>query len=576
MKRTICSPILIKPSLPAWRSKFIVIGLFIAFLSLIIRAFWIQIKNHNFYIIEGQKRYQNTAKIEEKRESIFDRNGALLAVSLSTHEILANPKLLSKEDYPSLARLLKMSIEELKRRLNKKRTFVILKRYVDKDIADRIEQCKFKGITQINNIKRAYPEGESIAQVIGFTNMENRGQEGVELIADRILSGKPKQQYQVIHDRFGRIVSYSSPDISEISEQSGQSIKLTIDNRLQQVAYSQLKCAVIKNRAQSGSVVVLDAQNGEILALTNYPSFDPKDRTQLTGQHVRNRAVIDTFEPGSTIKPLIIALSIDAGKVRPETVIDTEFGTYKIGNSVIHDTSNYGKLTVSQALQKSSNIALAKLALNLPPKMIWNKYREYKIGCKPKIMFPGVASGRIRHYKNWRPIEQATMAYGYGLSISLLQVAQMYTAYASDGILHLASLLKKDDNIEDRSITSQSEYRVTTPETAAIIRSMLELTVSEGGTGKAARVENYRVGGKTGTTLKQEKGSYVKGKYLSTFIGIAPISNPRLIVAVMINEPSGNSYYGGAVAGPIFSSITSRGLQLLSVLPDAIDLNIHK
>ncbi|MDU0810945.1 MAG: penicillin-binding protein 2 [Burkholderia sp.] len=560
-KKNLYSQTFIKPYLPLWRSKLVVVSLLTAFLILIVRAFWIQIVNQNFYIIQGQKRYQNTINFNIKRERIVDRNGALLAVSLSTYEIWANPKLLSKEDYPLLARLLKMPINELKRHLKKKQNFVILKRQIDKDTVSRIEQCRFKGIAKINNLKRAYPEGESMAHVIGFTNMENNGQEGIELIANTILSGKPKQQYKVIHDQLGRIVSYVCP---ESSEQSGQLIKLTIDNRLQQVAYNQIKTAVLANQAKSGSVVILDARNGEILALANYPSFDPKDRSKLMGQHLRNHAVIDVFEPGSTIKPLIIALSIDSGKVHPKTIIDTgRLGTYKVGGSVIHDTSNYGKLTVSQALQKSSNIALAKLALDLPPQMIWNKYREYGIGCRPKIMFPGVASGKLRSYKKWRPIEQATMSYGYGLSMSLLQIAQMYTAYSSDGMLHSASLLK-EDHLSTEKISS---HRVTTPDTAAAIRSMLELAVSEGGTGKAARVDNYRVGGKTGTAWKQEGTSYAKGKYRSMFVGIAPISNPHLIVAVMINEPRGH-YYGGIVAGPVFSSIMSKGLQLLSIPPD--------
>ena len=324
---------------------------------------------------------------------------------------------------------------------------------------------------------------------------------------------------------------------------------------------------MIENNAIAGSVVVLDAQNGEILALANYPTFDPNDRARLTGQQLRNRAVIDTFEPGSTIKPLVVALSIDERKVTPNTIINTSPGTYKIGPAVIHDTSNHGSLTVSQALQKSSNVALAKLALNLPAETIWNKYQEYGIGRAPELTFPGVASGRLRGYKRWRPIEQATMAYGYGLSMSLLQIAQTYTAYAGDGTLHPVSLLK--NGTDQQTIDAHRGHRVTSPQTAASIRSMLEMAVGEGGTGRRARVDGYRIGGKTGTARKQVGATYAKGKYRALFAGMAPMSNPRLIVAVMIDEPRGKGYYGGTVAGPVFASVTSGSLQLLGVPPDA-------
>ncbi|KVN90599.1 peptidoglycan D,D-transpeptidase FtsI family protein [Burkholderia ubonensis] len=548
--------------LPMWRSKLVVIIVFLAFAALLARAFWVQIANQDFYVGQGQKRYQRTIELGAMRGRIVDRNGAMLAVSLSTYEIWANPKQVAETDYPQIAKLLDMPLAEVKRRLRNDRTFVLLKRQIDADTASRLDKLAIEGITQIADSKRYYPEGESAAHVVGFTNVEDQGQEGVELAANSPLSGTAGQR-EVIRDRLGRIVSDTRP---LVPAQHGATIELTIDRRIQQLAFSQLKAAVLENNAQAGSVVVLDAQNGEILALANYPTFDPNDRARLTGQQLRNRAVIDTFEPGSTIKPLVVALSIDEGKVRPNTILNTSPGTYKIGPAVIHDTSNHGSLTVAQALQKSSNVALAKLALNLPAETIWNKYQEYGIGRAPELTFPGVASGRLRQYKRWRPIEQATMAYGYGLSMSLLQIAQMYTAYAGDGTLHPVSLLK--NGTDRQTIDAHRGHRVTTPQTAAAIRSMLEMAVGEGGTGRRARVDGYRIGGKTGTARKQVGKAYAQGKYRALFAGMAPMSNPRLIVAVMIDEPRGKGYYGGTVAGPVFSSVTSGSLQLLGVPPD--------
>jgi cell division protein FtsI (penicillin-binding protein 3) len=377
-------------------------------------------------------------------------------------------------------------------------------------------------------------------------------------------------QREVIRDRLGRVVLDIGP---RVPAQNGDTIHLTIDRRIQQLAYAQLKDAVAKHHAEAGSVVVLDARNGEILALANYPSFDPNNRARLTGRQLRNRAVVDTFEPGSTIKPVVVALSIDEGKVRPQSIIDTAPGWYKIGPAVIHDTSNHGAMTVAEAVQKSSNIALAKLALNLPAETIWTKYQQYGLGMRPELTFPGVASGKVRPYKRWRPIEQATMAYGYGLSTSLLQIAQVYTAYAGDGTMHRVSLLRHgtdgDQGGAATTLPENRHQRVTQPATARSIRSMLEMATVVGGTGRAAAVEGYRVGGKTGTARKQVGATYAKNRYRALFVGMAPMSDPRLIVAVMIDDPAGKAYYGGTVAGPVFSGVTGGALQLLGVPPDA-------
>ncbi|RAS23799.1 peptidoglycan D,D-transpeptidase FtsI family protein [Paraburkholderia bryophila] len=554
---------LLAARLPMWRSKLVVVLMFAAFASLAGRAFWIQVVNQDFYVDQGQKRYQRTLELDATRGRIVDRNGSMLAVSLATYEIWASPKLIDEAAFAPLSKLLDLPREELRRRLSGDKTFVLLKRQVDADTAAHLSRLGLAGITQIADSKRFYPEGESAAHVVGFTDIEDNGQEGVELAANEQLLGVPGQR-EVIRDRLGRVVSETRP---LVPAQNGDTIHLTIDRRIQQLAYAQLKEAIARHHAEAGSVVVLDARNGEILALANYPSFDPNDRARLTGRQLRNRAVVDTFEPGSTIKPVVVALSIDEGKVRPQSVIDTAPGWYKIGPAVIHDTSNHGAMTVAEAVQKSSNIALAKLALNLPAETIWNKYQEYGLGLRPALTFPGVASGKVRPYQRWRPIEQATMAYGYGLSTSLLQLAQVYTAYAGNGTMHRVSLVRGSADTTAQS--ADQGHAVTTPATARAIRSMLEMATGIGGTGRAATVAGYRIGGKTGTARKQIGATYAKNRYRALFVGMAPMSDPRLVVAVMIDDPAGKSFYGGTVAGPVFSGVTGGALQLLGVPPDA-------
>jgi cell division protein FtsI (penicillin-binding protein 3) len=583
--------------LPAWRSKLIVFIAFTAFASLIGRAWWVQVVNRDFYVEQGQKRYQRTIELDATRGRIVDRHGALLAVSLATYEIWASPKLIDIESLAPLAALLELPLAELRRRVSGDKSFVLLKRQVNADTAGKINRLGLAGITQIADTKRFYPEGESAAHVVGFTDIEDNGQEGIELAVNDALSGMPGRR-DVIRDRLGRVVYETRP---LQPARNGATVALTIDRRIQQLAYAQLKAAVAKHHAEAGSVVVLDARTGEILALANFPSFDPNDRARLTGRQLRNRAVVDTFEPGSTIKPVVVALSLDAGKVRPQTLIDTAPGSYRIGPNLIHDTSDHGRMTVAQALQKSSNIALAKLALNLPAEAIWTTYQQYGLGRAPQLTFPGVAAGKVRPYERWRPIEQATMAYGYGLSASLLQLAQVYTVYAGDGTLRPAHLLQEPaphaqpgpaatavniatgvkDTPPHRPASHSTNHtaaadqplfhprRVTTPATAAAIRTMLEMATGPGGTGQAAAIEGYRVGGKTGTARKQIGATYAKNRYRSLFVGIAPMSDPRLIVAVMIDDPAGRAFYGGTVAGPVFSAVAGGALQLLGVPPDA-------
>jgi len=551
---------------PRWhvkRSAFLMAAISLAFAGLALRAGWVQIVDHEFYVAQGEKRHRHLLELEAKRGPIVDRHGALLAVSLTTYEIWAAPERLDSAAIAPLAQALALPQQHLRARLESGSANVLLKRHVDRQTASRIAGLRLPGVTQAASSKRFYPEGESAAHVVGLTDVDDIGQEGVELAADALLAGEPGAR-EVIRDRLGRVVSDLSP---RVPARQGQAVRLTIDRRIQQLAFAQLKEALERHRAQAGSVVVLDAGTGEILALANAPSFDPNARAALTAQTMRNRALVDTFEPGSTIKPLAIATALDAGRVRPDTLIDTERGRYRIGKHTIHDTSDHGTVSVAQALATSSNIALAKIALTLPPATLWTAYRQYGLGLAPPLPFPGVAAGKLRPWEKWRTVEHATMAYGYGLSTSLLQMAQAYTALAGDGTLRRATLIARDDRAQEDAAADVVGVRVVTAGTAATLRTMLEAATLSGGTGRKAGVEGHRVGGKTGTAWKHAGTGYARNKYRSLFVGMAPIDAPRLVVAVMIDEPSGSSYYGGAVAGPVFAAVTGGALQLLGVPP---------
>lgn len=560
--RSLGSDELIAPHGHPKRSACVMGLITLAFVGLVARAGWVQIVEHDFHVAQGEKRHRQMLALEAKRGAIVDRHGALLAVSLATYEIWAEPKRVESAAVEPLARELALSSEQLQARLAAGRTNVLLKRHVDAQAAGRIADLGLRGITQVTSSKRFYPEGESAAHVVGLTDIDDVGQEGVELAANAMLTGEPGER-DVIRDRLGRVVSDLRP---LVPAHHGQTVQLTIDRRIQQLAFAQLKAALERHQAQAGSVVVLDANTGEILALANAPSFDPNARAGLTPKTMRNRAAVDTFEPGSTIKPLAIATALDSGKLTPDTLIDTAPGWYRIGPNTIHDTSNHGTVSVAEALATSSNIALAKISLMLPAETLWTTYRQYGLGLAPPLPFPGVAAGKLRPWQRWRPVEQATMAYGYGLSTSLLQMAQAYTALAGDGTLRPVALIASDGN-NTSPFPSPPSIRVTTESSAATLRSMLEAATHTGGTGRAAHVEGYRVGGKTGTAWKHAGKGYAKNKYRSLFVGIAPIDAPRLVVAVMIDEPTKRSYYGGTVAGPVFSAVAGGALQLLGVPP---------
>jgi cell division protein FtsI (penicillin-binding protein 3) len=450
-----------------------------------------------------------------------------------------------------------MPVSELNKKIeDEDKNFVWLKRQVDEPVAQQIEALGIRGVYQRREYRRKYPEGEAASHVVGFTNVENLGQEGVELTFDKALAGRAGSR-RVIKDRLGRVVE----DVGEqVPPVDGRDLQLSIDSKVQFFAYQKLRDAVLENKAKAGSVVVLDSITGEVLALANYPSYLPEKRQNLTGEQLRNRALTDMFEPGSTMKPITVAMALEAGRITPQTVIETGPGRFNIGGFTISDTHNYGALTVEGVIQKSSNVGALKIAQKMSPHEMWDTYTALGYGQKPQLQFPGVVTGRLRPWKNWRPVEQATMAYGYGLSASLFQMAHSYTAFAHDGQIIPVTMLKSSEPAVG--------VKVFSAQNAAAVRKMLQMAAGPGGTGQKAQTVGYSVGGKSGTAHKQVGKGYASNKYRSWFTGMAPIDSPRIIVAVMIDEPSAGQYYGGAVAAPVFSQVVQQTLRMMAVQPD--------
>ena len=544
---------------PVWRSKFIVAAVALAFVGLASRAVYIQVIANDFYQRQGEVRFARTLPIPATRGRIIDRNGLILASSIPSPSIWAIPEDVPRDEATlrQLAKLLEMPLADLQRKLeDEDKTFVWLKRQVDEPVAKAIAELNLKGVYQRKEYKRQYPEGEAAAHVVGFTNVEDIGQEGVELTFEKELAGRAGSR-RVIKDRLGQGVESVGEQIPPVD---GRDLQLSLDSKVQFFAYQKLRDAVEKNRARAGSVVVLDAVTGEVLALANYPSYVPDKRRNLSGEQLRNRALTDTFEPGSTMKPITIAMALEAGRVTPSTVIDTAPGRYQLGGFTISDTHNYGALTVEGVIQKSSNVGALKIAQKMAPQEMWNTYTALGYGQKPQVQFPGAVPGRLRPWKTWRPVEQATMSYGYGLSASLFQMAHSYTAFAHDGEVVPVTMLKTD--------APAAGHRVFSPETAKAVRRMLQMAAAPGGTGPLAQTIGYSVGGKSGTAHKQVGKGYATNKYRSWFTGMAPIDKPRVIVAVMIAEPSNGQHFGGLVAAPVFSEVVQQSLRLMGVQPD--------
>lgn len=524
-----------------------------------------QILETDYLQHEGKKRYLRSLEIPVHRGEILDRHGEPLAQSTPVVTLWADPRRLAPNS-PALApigRALGLKPDALRRRLAQysNKGFVYLKRGVKPEVAQRVaellKQHKADGVGFEREYRRYYPSGEVAAHVVGLANIDDKGQEGLELAYDEWLTGTPGLR-RVIQDGRGRVVE----EVEGLrSPRPGKSVTLSIDRRLQFLAYRELKRAVETHRAKGAAAVVLDPHTGEILAMVSQPSYNPNDRKSIRSGRLRNRAATDVFEPGSTMKPLAVAAVLEAGKAGPGTPVDTTPGYWRVGRNLVKDHHNYGLLDVTSVLTKSSNVGVSKLALELEPEALWRSYQALGFGELSASQFPGEVAGQLPYFDGWSRFEQATHSFGYGLSVTTLQLAQAYGALAADGIRRPLSLLKLDEPAE--------QQRVMSPATARAVRRMMETVVSDLGTARRARVEGYRVAGKTGTVKKAEAGGYSKDKYQSVFVGLVPASKPRLVMAIMVDEPRGKDYYGGLVAAPVFSRVMTDAMRLLNVVPDA-------
>ncbi|MES2161983.1 MAG: penicillin-binding protein 2 [Pseudomonadota bacterium] len=546
--------------LPVWRSRVVLFVLFAAFAGLAARALWLQGLSTQFLQKQGEIRYARTLDLPATRGKITDRDGQVLASSVPVKAIWAIPD--DVQEAPpaklkELAKLLDMSNADLQKKLDSDRGFVYLKRQVEQDVADQITKLGIDGIQTRKEYKRFYPQGEVTTHVVGFTNVEDAGQESMELAQQKTLVGQPGSR-RVIKDRLGRIVE----DIESVREpHDGKDLTLSIDSKIQYIAFMQVKESVEKFHAKAGAAVVLDVHTGEVLALANWPTYNPNDRTKLTGEQLRNRVMTDTFEPGSSLKPFTVGLALDEKRITPHTMFDTGAGSMVIADHVIHDTHPHYLIDVQTIIQKSSNIGTSKIALGMPPQEMWEMFTKVGFGQQPKWGFPGAVAGRVRPYKSWRPIEQANMSFGQGISVSLIQLARAYMIYARDGDIIPLSFQKVTE--------APHGTQVVSAKTAAEMREMLEMVTQPGGSAVKAQVPGYRVGGKTGTAQKFMNGHYSQTKYIGNFVGMAPMSNPRFIIAVMIDEPGGPVHVGGDVAGPVFSALAANALRAKNITPDS-------
>ncbi len=558
------SPVLL-PKLASWRSRTVFILILFSLAALIGAAYNLQVLNNDFFLGQGESRYLREIELPASRGQIADRHGEVLAISTPMKSIWAIPteaNLLTPTEKEELASLVGLDKKELARKLNSEKSFVFLQRYLPPEQAAKIAKLNLRGIGQDGEYRRYYPSGEMTAHLVGFTGVNDKGQEGMELAFQKTLHGQAGGR-SVLKDRRGQIVEERQ---YIRAPQNGDDVHLSIDSKLQYLAYEQLKQSVKENKARAGGVIIADVKTGEILALANWPTFNPNNRERLTGEELRNRAVTDIFEPGSTLKPFTAALALDKGKIRPNTMINTGAGKLTIGSATISDSHPNGVISITQIIQKSSNIGMAKIAAQLSYHEMWTMFDQLGFGQTPKLGFPGEVAGKVRPWKSWQPIEQATMSYGHGISMSLVQLTRAYMALARDGDVIPLSLIKQE-NEQHQSV------QVFSKEAAKEMRAMLETVVLPGGTAVQAQVPGYRVAGKTGTAYKIEKGKYVK-KYVADFVGFAPASNPQLIVAVMLDEPTGGRHFGGDVAGPTFSNVMGGALRILGVAQDAPLVNL--
>lgn len=551
---------LLKLNLAPWRMA-TVGGLLLGGLVLVAgRAFYLQGLNTDYLQGKGDAVANRNLTLPAHRGQVSDRHGQLLAISTPVESLWARATelKLSAGQQAQLARVLGMPAQDLATKLARKtRGEFSVRRPVTPEQAVKIAAMGVPGLYLRREYRRYYPAGEVAAHVVGFTNVDDLGQEGVERAYQDWLAGREGER-QIMRDRRGNTIR----DLAPIkTAQMGGNLALALDLKIQYLAHRELAAAIAAHKAKGGSVVVLDAKTGEILALANLPNFNPNNRRNYQPGPMRNRAVIDTFEPGSTIKPFVAAAVLERGLFHPESVIDTP-QTWRVGNKLVRDEHPHPQMTVCEIIQKSSNVGAVKMAMTLTPQQFWDVLNRAGFGQMPGSGFPGETAGRLRDADTWRPVEQATMAYGYGLSVSLLQLTRAYMAFANDGEVMPLSFLRR----EPQEIMGE---RVFSPSVAREVRTMMEAVTQEGGTGTRTRVPGYRVAGKTGTAHKLVDGRYAPDRYLSSFVGMAPASNPRLIIGVVIDEPSDGVYYGGSVAGPVFAQVMAGSLRQLALPPDA-------
>lgn len=509
---------------------------------------------------EGDARSERVVPIATHRGMLLDRHGEPLAISTPVDSVWVQPQefIEAQAKWSKLAGLLGMPLKQIRHLVlsRQQREFVYLKRRINPELAQRVMALNLPGLALQREYRRYYPLGEVAAHVVGFTDVDDQGQEGLELAFNDWLQSHPGRK-RVMRDRLGHVIK----DVELIrAPQPGNDLNLSIDRRLQYLTYRELKRAVKTHRARSGSAVLLDARSGEVLAIVNQPAFNPNNRGQLKGARYRNRAVTDVFEPGSTIKPFTVAAAMEKRLFSVHTMLDTSPGLMRVGTNTIRDIRNYGRIDVATVLKKSSNVGATKIALATPPEAFWKVLSGVGFGTTSGSEFPGEADGRLAHHSRWRTIERATLAFGYGMSVTPLQLAQAYTVLADDGRLKPVTFRRLDEPV--------TATPVMRPETARRVMHMLEAVVSEEGTASKAAVPGYRVAGKTGTVKKATAGGYTEDSYLSVFVGVAPVSDPRLVMVVSINEPRGEDYYGGEVAAPVFARVMSGALRLLDVPMD--------
>ena len=548
------------------RRIFLAAVLVLGALLLFMRALQLQVLNQDFLRGQGEARHARTVPVAAHRGMLLDRHGEPLAASTPVDSVWVNPQEFSATpaQFRALSRLLGTPSDAINSSIYARAggEFAFIKRQINPEAAQEVLALKIPGLALQREYRRYYPAGEVTAHALGFTDIDDKGQEGLELAYDNVLHGTPGKR-KIIRDPFGHVVE----EVESIREpEPGRDVILSIDRRLQYIAYRELKAAVQRHHAQAGLAVVLDVQTGEVLAMVNQPSFNPNNRYELHGRHTRNRVATDVFEPGSTVKPFTVAAALESGKYRPTTMIDTAPGLFRVGNATVRDMHNYGRIDVTTVLQKSSNIGVSKMALEMPAEQIWNAFTRAGFGQKTLSVFPGEAGGVLRHFRHWGDVERVTASYGYGVSVTALQLVRAYAALADGGRLRPVSFTR----VADRAKIANTGDPVFRSELTAQLRRMLESVSHDGGTGTEGRVAGYRVAGKTGTVKKSHDGGYTDRSYLAVYAGFAPVGNPRLAMVVMIDEPQGDAYYGGQVAAPVFGKVMSDALRLLNIAPDGI------